>query len=623
MSKRRITRRQHKRLYHTLVLIGVGCLFTLVALMVQPFYSINLWLSDQLFTSQPPSPNIVIAGIDDNTLETYGRWADWPRSLHAQAIDNLNQAGAKVIGFDVIFADSSSDDELLATAMAEADNVVLAAVGTQLATQAGPEITYDSFILPVGGLKQAASSIGHANVVPDGDGTVRRLPLIVKSSSGQIYPSLTLAVLHRLFSMPLPQEYVLGNGAVNLLARDIPVDTSYRLRINFSADNEQRPYVSYGDVISGNFDPLLVKNKIVLIGMTATGEPDTWAIPTSASNIPGVFIHAGAMDTILTERFLIETGPIITLMIMLLLIGITAFALPRCGTWYWTDIAKGGGITVGLFVAYLIVGFFAFDRGYILGLFYPLLLLPVLYVSNIVYMVVSEQSDKRFVKELFGRYISPQISKEIVSRADAGNLRLGGEQREVSVFFADIRGFTRISEQLSPEAVMKMLNAYLSVVADAVVQHDGIVNKFVGDSIMAVWNAPQSQPDHALLAVKAAWGAQQKLAELRQRENRPLPVQIGIGINTGVAVAGNVGSAGRTEYTVIGDSINTASRICSSTPGNEVWIGPETYNQTKDYIETEKLEPQQVKGKAAPITVYRVTAWRPIISQNKSKPSPS
>jgi adenylate cyclase len=147
------------------------------------------------------------------------------------------------------------------------------------------------------------------------------------------------------------------------------------------------------------------------------------------------------------------------------------------------------------------------------------------------------------------------------------------------------------------------------------------VNKFVGDSIMAVWNAPQSQPDHALLAVKAAWGAQQKLAELRQRENRPLPVQIGIGINTGVAVAGNVGSAGRSEYTVIGDSINTASRICSSTPGNEVWIGLETYNQTKDYIETEKLEPQQVKGKTAPITVYRVTAWRPVTTQNKIKPS--
>jgi len=594
-----------------------------VALLVQPFYSINLWFSDQLFASEPPSPNIVIAGIDDNTLEDYGRWADWPRSLHAQAIDNLSQAGAKVIGFDVIFTDSSPDDDMLATAMAQVDNVVLAAVGTQLVSHARGEITYDNFLLPIASLEQAASSFGHANVVPDGDGTVRRLPLIVKSSSGQIYPSLTLAVLYREFSMPLPQEYLLQNGTVNLVARDIPVDTSYCLRINFAADNARRPYVSYGDVISGNFDSSLVKNKIVLIGMTATGEPDTWAIPTSASKVPGVFIHAAAMDTILTQRFLTGPSTIITLMIMLLLVGITAFALPRCGTRHWTDVVKGVGITAGLFIAYLVAGSLAFDRGYILDLFYPLSLLPVIYVSNALYMVVIEQSDKRFVKELFGRYISPQIAKEIVSRADAGDLHLGGEQKEVSVLFADIRNFTTISEQLSPEAIVKMLNTYLSVITDAVVQHDGIVNKFAGDSIMAVWNAPQSQPEHALLAVKAAWEAQQKVAELQQSDSQLLPVQFGIGVNTGIALAGNVGSVGRTEYTVIGDSVNTTSRICSSTPGGEVWIGAETYNQTKDYIETEKLEPQSLKGKAAPVTVYRVTAWRPMTPQNKSRPSPS
>jgi adenylate cyclase len=594
----------------------VGCLFTLVALLVQPFYSINLWLSDQLFTSEPPSPNIVIAGIDDNTFEVFGRWAEWPRSLHAQAIDNLSQAEAKVIGFDVIFIDSSPDDEMLATAMAKADNVVLAAVGTQPASQARAEITYDNFLLPIDSLEQAASNIGHANVVPDGDGTVRRLALIVKSSSGQVYPALTLAALHRLFSMPLPQEYLLENGSVNLLARDIPVDASYSLRINFGADNEKRSYVSYGDVISGDFDPSLVKNKVVLIGMTATGEPDTWAIPTSASKVPGVFIHAAAMDTILTERFLIKPGIIITLMIMLLLVGITAFALPRCGTWYWRDVAKGVGITGGLFIACLVAGFFAFDRGYSLDLLYPLLLLPVVYVGNAIYMVVSEQRDKRFVKELFGRYISPQVAKEILTRADAGELRLGGEQKEVSVLFGDIRNFTPISEQLSPEEVVKMLNTYLSVVTDTVMQHSGIVNKFWGDSIIAVWNAPQSQPGHALLAVKAAWEAQQKLAELQQSDDRLRPVQFGIGINTGIALAGNIGSVGRSEYTVIGDSINTASRICSSTPGGEVWIGAETYNQTKDYIETEELEPQQLKGKAAPVIVYRVTALRHITPQN-------
>ena len=586
----------------------MGGLFTLLALLVQPLYSINLWFSDQLFTSEPPSPNIVVAGIDDDTFEVYGRWADWPRSLHAEAIHNLSQAGAKVIGFDVIFTDTSPDDEMLGAAMAQADNVVLATVGTQLVSHPGAEITYDEFLLPTDPLEQAASSIGHANVIPDGDGTVRRIPLVVDSSSGQVYPSLTLAALYRLFSMPLPQEYLLENGIVDLLARDIPVDRSYRLRINFSADNAYRPYVSYGDIISGDFDASLVDNKIVLIGMTATGEPDTWAIPTSASKVPGVFIHAAAMDTILTERFLTETGTTATLVIMLALVGITAFTLPRSGTRYRKDIAKGLGITVGLFVACLAGGFLAFDGGYIVDLFYPLLLLPVVYVGNALYMVIAEQSDKRFVKELFGRYISPQIAREIVSRADAGDLRLGGEGREVSVLFADIRGFTTISEQLSPEAIVNMLNTYLSVVADAVVHHDGIVNKFAGDNIMAVWNAPQLQTEHAVLAVRAAWEAQQKLAELRQKDAGSLPVQFGIGINTGVALAGNIGSAGRSEYTVIGDSVNTASRICSSTPGGEVWIGAETYSQAKDHIEICELEAQQVKGKSEPIKVYRVTA---------------
>jgi adenylate cyclase len=617
MSRSRISRRQRKRLYHTLVLVGVGCFFTLLAVVIQPFHSINLWLSDQLFTSEPPSPNIVIAGIDDDTLETYGRWAEWPRSLHAQAVDNLSKAGAKVIGFDIVFADSSPDDQMLATAIANANNVVLASVGVQPEPQPNPEITYDSFLLPTAPLEQAASNVGHANVIPDPDGTVRRLPLIVKSSSGQIYPAFTLAVLYRLFSMPLPQEYLLENGTVHLLARDIPVETSYQLRINFAADNQNRPYVSYGDVISGDFDPSLVKNKIVLIGMTATGEPDTWAIPTSASKIPGIFIHAAAMDTILTQRFLIQPSTTVTLMIMLVLVGITAFALPRCGTWYWTDVAKGVGITGGLFIIYLVASFFAFDSGYILDLLYPLLLLPVVYVGNILCVVVIEQSDKRFVKELFGRYISPQIAREIINQANAGELELGGEEREVTVLFADIRNFTQISEQLSPEATVKMLNTYLSVVADAIVRHSGIVNKFGGDNIMAVWNAPQSQSEHALLAVKAAWEGQQKVAELQQGGTELPTVRFGIGINTGIALAGNVGSAGRTEYTVIGDSVNIASRICSSVPGGEVWIGAETYNQTKDYLETEELEPQSLKGKAAPIVIYRVTALRGIVPQNK------
>jgi adenylate cyclase len=607
-------------LYHTLAIVGAGCFFILVIALVRPLYSINLWLSDQLFTSELPSPNIVIAGIDDSTLEDYGRWAEWPRSLHAQAINNLSEAGARVIGFDVIFTDSSPDDQELATVMASTNNVVLATVGTQPVALAKSEVAYDNFLLPVAPLDQASNTVGHANVIPDPDGTVRRIPLIVMDRAGQRYPAFSLAVLHTLFSMPLPEEYLLENGAVHLLARDIPVDSSYRVRINFAAESESRPYISYGDVIRGDFDPSLIKNKIVLVGMTATGDLDTWAIPTSAGKVSGVFIHAAAMDTILRQRFLIETGIIVTIMIMLLLVGITAFVLPRCGTWYWTDVAKGAGITGGLFIIYLVASFVAFDKGYILDILYPTLSLPIIYVVNTLCIALVEQSDKRFVKDLFGRYISPQVASDIVTRADANELTLGGEQREVTVLFADIRNFTRLSEQMSPEATVKMLNAYLSVIIDSVVENDGIIDKFGGDNVMAVWNAPQSQSGHACLAVKAAWEAQQKIAELQQSDSRLPPVQFGIGINTGMALAGNVGSVGRAEYTVIGDSVNTAARICGNAPGGEVWIGAETYNQTMGYLEVAELEPQSFKGKTEPVTVYRITAWRPIVPENKMKP---
>jgi adenylate cyclase len=270
----------------------------------------------------------------------------------------------------------------------------------------------------------------------------------------------------------------------------------------------------------------------------------------------------------------------------------------------------GAAITGGLFLGYLIASFLAFDRGHIVNMLYPLVTLPILFVSSVVCSIVIEQSDRRFIKDLFGRYVSPQVAGEILGLADVGELELGGEQRQVTVLFADIRGFTRMSEEMSPEAVVNMLNIYLSVMIDKVLQNDGMVNKFAGDNIMAVWNAPYSEEDHAQLAVKAAWEAQKEIVELQQRDPSLPKVQFGIGINTGEAVAGNVGSLGRAEYTVIGDAVNLASRICSAAPGGEVWIGPETYRQATDYLKVEEMEPQTFKGKIEKVVVYRVVGWR-------------
>ena len=599
------TRRQVKRRYHTLALLGLGSILALFLTLVQPFYTANQWVTDQLFLTETPSPNIVIVGIDDATLEHYeSRLTEWPRSRHAQAIDNLSQAGAQAIGIDVLFTDSSPDDDILAAAIQAAGNVVLPLVGTEALGLSEKGVTYQQFLLPAAPLREHSANIGHANITPDRDGTVRRLPMVITDTTGQVYPAFSLAVMHTHFSIPFPDSYEALDEALHAVARNIPIDSSLRLRVNFSADDASRAYISYADVIEGNFDPSVVRNKIVLIGMTATGEVDAWKVPTSAGKIPGVYIHADAMDTILNERYLTEAGTGIMLLITLLLAAIVALALPRL------RLLWGGVLTAVLFIGFLVAGFFLFDSGYVMDMLYPLLTLPLVFGGNVVSQVVIERSDKRFVRDLFGRYVSPEVANEILSLADVGRLRLGGEQREVTVLFADMRNFTAASEQMTPEAIVEMLNTYLSIIIDSVLENDGMINKFAGDNVMAVWNAPQFQTDYARLAVKAACEAQEKIAELQKDDSSPNKVQFGIGINTGDAVAGNVGSTGRAEYTVIGDAVNLASRICSVAPGGEVWIGPETYRQAADYLEVEEMEPQTFKGKAEPVVVYQVVSWR-------------
>jgi adenylate cyclase len=231
---------------------------------------------------------------------------------------------------------------------------------------------------------------------------------------------------------------------------------------------------------------------------------------------------------------------------------------------------------------------------------------PLMYVTSVLCVVTAEQSDKRLIRDLFGRYVSPQVATEILNMAESGRLELGGERREVTVFFADARGFTQMSEQTLPESVVETLNKYLSAIVARVLTNDGMVNKFAGDNIMAVWNAPQHQEEHALLAVKTAWEAQQAIAWLQKEDTALQRMQFGIGINTGEVIAGNVGSSGRSEYTVIGDAVNLASRICDATPGGEVWIGEDTYRDIEDVVVAEKLESRLLKGKAEPIMLYRV-----------------
>jgi adenylate cyclase len=609
-EKKTRSRRAWRRIVHAAILLGIGGLVTILIMIVQPFYTFNLWFADQFLETEDPSTNIVIAGIDDFSLETYGRWSEWSRELHVAAIENLAAAGATVIGYDIVFADTSPDDTDFAAALADAGNVVLAAAGSDRVPNQDGFVTLNRFLTPAETLGQPAEQVGHVNVIPDHDGKVRRIPVVIKGTDGQTYPSLGLAILFTLFHQEPPASYEQDNHKITLFARDIPLDDAYFMRLNYAVTDNSLTTISYADVISGNYEPSLVKNKIVLVGMMATGDLDTWSIPVAASRVSGVLVHAAEIDTILRAKFLTEAGTGTTAWIMLLLTALCAGILPLFGTWRWTDVIKTTALALGLLAVYIFIAALVAGRGYIMNVLYPAITIFVIYISDTIYMIIREQNDKKFVKELFGRYVSPQVSRNIIDLAENGNLTMGGEEKEVTIFFTDIRNFTTISEKMSPGDVVKMLNICLPVMINAVTSNGGLVNKFAGDNLMGVWNAPQSQAGHAYLAVKAAWEAQQEMKKTGENQPWLECVRFGVGINTGPAIAGNVGSAGRSEYTVIGDAVNLASRICSVAPGGEVLIGPYTYEQIKDNITAEPLPPQMFKGKSMPIVTYRVTGLK-------------
>jgi adenylate cyclase len=598
------TRKQRRQRNHILIALGVGAILVLLVYFVQPFATINRWFTDQLFLDTNPSPDIVIVAIDDNSLQQYGGWPWADRSLHASAVDNLKASGAAAIGFDVLFADEYQNATAFAQAMKDAGNVVLAGIGDNPQATEQPMVMYRDFSLPAPVFAEAAADVAHANVVPEGGSVVRKIPLVVSDESGKTYPALVLA-MYKIYleqyvqpGLNIHEDYSIHNGSIRFFNLEIPVDGKSQMRVNFVGGPNTFKRLSYANVIQGNFDPGVVKDKLVLVGMTASGWTDYWVTPVSTEKMYGVEIHANALDTILKGSFLQETSKLIAALTVLFMVVIMGFVMPL------TRLRWGTVLAVVLFVGYGLGVFFAFDSGYILNIFYPLISLPIMYVTAVISRVFAAQADRREINQLFGRYVSPQVANEILSLANADELKLGGTRRDVTVLFADMRGFTALSERLSPEDIVATLNKYLSLIIERVLANEGMINKFAGDNIMAVWNAPQNQPDHALLAVKAALEGQQAIADIPQDESLH-KVQFGIGINTGPAVAGNVGSEGRTEYTIIGDAVNLASRLCSNAPGGQIWIGPNTYEQVKDAVEVEALEPQRFKGKAEPVPVYR------------------
>ncbi|RLC66327.1 MAG: hypothetical protein DRH97_06655, partial [Chloroflexi bacterium] len=354
------------------------------------------------------------------------------------------------------------------------------------------------------------------------------------------------------------------------------------------------------DALRGEIDPSVFHDKLVIVGATASALGDTFWTPTGQM-MNGVEIHANAIHTILAGDFLRPAPFNVTIALIMVLALLCSLVVLRLRV-LWATL-----LTFSICALYLLVAFTFFDKGIMLNLVYPPLAILGTFVGLTLFNITSERSEKKEMARTFGRYISPPVVDKILTALEKDELKLGGQQQEATVAFADVRGFTGISENMQPEELVRVLNIYLSTVIQAVLNHGGMVNKFGGDSVMAIWNAPTPCEEHALSATKAAIDIQRAVKELQEREAELPKMDFGIGINTGKVVAGNMGSEDRLEYSVVGDAVNIAARITSLAEASKVWISSDTYELVKDYIVAKPLEPLMVKGKREPIMAYEVT----------------
>ncbi|HYU17924.1 MAG TPA: adenylate/guanylate cyclase domain-containing protein [Chloroflexota bacterium] len=557
-----------------------------------------------------------IVGIDQRSyrelLPQYGPLANWPRTLYARALDALQQAGPRVVVFDIFFDDPQPDDEALAAAIKRAGDVLMPAEAQgprDRRPRPGVAQEFDLFVRPPASLREAAIGEGLANVTTDQDAAVRSLPLFMRAGDEDL-PALALAAVARYIRRPRVIDAPPSEDRVYAAGRAIPVVSGGRMLINFlgppSSVDSGGPFtiISFVDVVNGTFDPRLVDDKIILIGVTIRGIDEYTTPSTSLTRMWGVEVLGNAVETILTQRYLVPAPAGITVSTLFLLALVAALLV---GLWRPLFAALG---TLGLLALYLLLALVLVDNGLLVNLIYPPAGLLVGFAVVLTYRVVFEQAEQRIVRGVMARYLSPAVSQWVLR--DPDRLRLGGETREMTVLFSDVRGFTTLSHAMEPQALTALLNEYMTAMTDVVFKHDGVLDKYIGDAIMAFWNAPIEQPDHARRACETALDMITTLHQLQADwARRGVPkLELGIGINTGPMVVGNMGSRQRLEYTVLGDTVNVASRLegLSKEYGTRVVIGEGTREAAGDAYIYRFLDVVAVKGRSEPLRVYEVAS---------------
>ncbi|MEI6533636.1 MAG: adenylate/guanylate cyclase domain-containing protein [Candidatus Roizmanbacteria bacterium] len=549
--------------------------------------------SDKLFLPRKPHPDIVIIKIDDESIQSIGRWP-WDREIHGRLL-RMIKPYASVIGIDVTFSESSTEksDELLVQAIKESNKVVVP-VEVSFSHIQDNQIGIANMLFPISSI-QNVSSLGIVNMIPDRDGITRVTPIKMDTKGIKSIQNFSIEILKKYYAnkKDISHEKELKN---------IPTSNGY-MRIRYIGKPQTYPMYSFADVLNGKINPSIFTGKIILIGSTASNLHDDQLTPVS-EGVPmsGVEIHANVIQTILDKRYLIEESSflsIITMGIVSVGFALLVVAMPVLYSIF---------ALVFILFSYVVYVITSFDQGIIRTIIYPIFSLISVYVIIVIYKYYVENKNKRFIKRVLSYYVSDAVMQEILAKPE--KLKLGGERREISVLFSDIAGFTSISEKTEPEVLATLLNNYLTRMTHVIFENKGVVDKFIGDAVMAFWNAPVDLKDYAFYACKTAIEMQKEIENISM-DWKPYGGEglcVRIGINTGEMVVGNMGSEMRFDYTLLGDNVNLGSRLESINKnyGTTIIISQSTYELVKNKVFARCLDTVAVKGKEKGIVIYEL-----------------
>ena len=588
------------------ILIAIALVILELAALLQgvvtPLQTLELSARDfaiRLRGARAPANPIAIVAIDDFSFNWTGYQWPWPRSYLARIVDRLNQDGARVIGLDVLLLEKSADeqgDQALAAALARATSSVM--VMQIFREQASPAITLK---LPLPIYRDASKGLGITEIAGDVDPIVRSLGAF-NAYGANTYYNWAFEIARQYLGVSAPSNP--ADSSLSFNGKRVPLVRG-RLLIDYDGPAGTVPTYSAARLVEGDYPPETFAGKVVLIGATTATLQDLYPTPFStAVRTPGVEIVANAVDTIMSSRYLSEAPPL-SGVLLIILAAVAAWFVARRGE----PIRAIAWLIAGMaLIAALWFVVFATTRLYS-SLVGPELMFFLGIVLPTVESSVTQEREKRRVRSMFGRFVAPEIVDQIMQTTDIGNLN---RRAELTILFSDIRGFTTLSEKMTPEQVVALLNPYLEAMTKVIYKHGGTVDKFEGDAIMAFYGQPIALADHALRAVATAVEMSHVLAEMNRnwKESGQLSrkIEIGIGLNTGPVFVGMLGSAQRTNYTVIGDAANLASRLQDQTKEFKwpILISGETYELVKEQFDAEFADSRLVKGKTEPVDIYRV-----------------